>query len=60
MQFVLVDLQYEESSYSTLIKCNFCNLTFWMPGVVAPFAPPPLHATEAVTKRNFPKRHFKN
>jgi len=39
MQHVLV-LQYEEeSSYRTLIKCNFCNFTLWIPGTVAPFSP---------------------
>jgi len=36
MQHVLVTLQCEEASgYSILIKYNFCNSTFWMPGVVA-------------------------
>jgi len=41
MQYVLVSPKYEESSYSILIKSNFCNFTLWLPGVIAPFAPPP-------------------
>jgi len=45
MQYILVVLQCEEaSSYSILIKCNFCNFAIecpqpWMPMTVAPFAP---------------------
>jgi len=39
MQYVLVDLQYEEASgYNILIKCNFCNFTLWMSGTVAKYA----------------------
>jgi len=45
MQYVLVALQYEEApSHNILIKF-WCPLP-WMPGVVAPFAPPPLHAAD--------------
>jgi len=39
MQYVLGTLHYEEaSSYSILIKCNFCNFTFWMLVAIASFA----------------------
>jgi len=41
MQLVLVASQYEEASgYRILIfVINFCNITLWVPGAVAPFAP---------------------
>ena len=52
MQHVLVDLRYEKAYiFNNLIKCNFCNFTLLMPRAVAPFAPPPLHATGEVSAR---------
>ena len=36
--------QYEKAYiFNNLIKCNFCNFTFWMPRAVAPFAPSAHH-----------------
>jgi len=32
-----------QSSYKIAMKCSFCNFMLWMPGTIAPFAPP-LHA----------------
>jgi len=52
VQYVFVALQHEKaSSYSILLKFNFCNFALWMPPalvfrVLAPFSPSPtLHAT---------------